>query len=60
MSDLKKALIERDGISAEEADRQIAEAKVEMTEYLEEGEGDIQDFLQEHFGLEPDYFMDLL
>lgn len=61
MSELKKVLMERDGISSEEADRQITEAKEALQEYLEDGDTEsAHDICQEFFGLEPDYLMDLL
>lgn len=60
-SDLKKVLIERDGITPEEADIQIKEAKEVLQEYLEEGDQEsAHDICQEFFGLEPDYLMDLI
>lgn len=61
MSQLKKVLMELDGISSEEADREIAEAKEALQEYL--ADGDIEsahDICKEFFGLEPDYLMDLM
>lgn len=61
MSELKKVLMGRDGISSEEADRQIAEAKEALQEYLEDGDIEsAHDICQEFFGLEPDYLMDLM
>jgi len=57
---LKKVLMERDGLTELQAIQDIEEAKKELQDYLAEGEGDIQDFLEERFGLEPDYALDLL
>lgn len=59
MSDLKKILMERDGLTSDEADEQIRECKAEMNERLANGEMP-DDILEEYFGLEPDYLFDLL
>lgn len=59
MTELKKVLMQRDGLTSEEADRQITECRDEMNERLANGEMP-DDILEEHFGLEPDYLMDLL
>lgn len=61
MNEIKKILMERDGMAADEADSLIEEAKEILGEYLDEG--DIQsayDICEEYFGLEPDYLMELL
>ena len=55
MSELKKVLMERDGMTPKEADEVIADAK----ERVFEGE-DPEDVLAEEFGLELDYIFDLL
>ena len=55
MNQLKKILMEREGLSSQEAQELIYAAK----ERVLDGE-DIQDVMQEEFGLEPDYFLDLL
>lgn len=55
METLKKTLMRRDGISANEADELIADAK----ERIMEGE-DPEDILYDEFGLEPDFIFDLL
>jgi len=52
---LKAVLMRRDGLSAGEAQRLIDEAR----ERVAEGE-DPEEVLYEDFGLEPDYFWDLL
>jgi TPP-dependent pyruvate/acetoin dehydrogenase alpha subunit len=52
---IKQVLIERDGMSPEEANELIQEAR----ERVEEGE-DPEEILYEDFGLEPDYIFDLL
>lgn len=60
-SDLKKVLIERDGITPEEADKQIEEAKEALQEYLAEDDLEsAHDICQEFFGLEPDYLIELV
>ena len=52
---LKAVLMRRDGLSADEAQRLLDEAR----ERVAEGE-DPEEVLYEDFGLEPDYFWDLL
>jgi len=44
----------RDGITAEEADQLIADARIEFMERLADGDMPF-DFMEEEFGLEPDY-----
>lgn len=55
MESIKQVLMRRDGMSADEADDCINEAK----ERIAAGE-DPEEILAEEFGLEPDYFWDLL
>lgn len=52
---LKEVLMKRDGMSVEEADQAIEDAKQQVREGA-----DPEDVLYEEFGLEPDYFFDLL
>jgi len=56
---IKEVLMERDGLSAAEADQLIAEAKSEMMFRLSNHEMPF-DICEEYFGLEPDYIDDLL
>lgn len=58
MTNLKKVLMERDGLTEEQADEQIKEAKIILNERLGEGESPY-DICEELFGLEPDYLEDL-
>ena len=55
MSELKKVLMERDGMTPKEADEAIADAKQRVWD----GE-DPEEVLGDEFGLEPDYIFDLL
>ena len=59
LKSLKETLVERDGISSEEAEELIQECKNELNQRLEEGEMPF-DICKEYFGLEPDYIFDLL
>lgn len=60
-SELKKVLIERDGITPEQADAQINEAREAMQEYLaDEDHESAENICEEFFGLEPDYIIDLM
>ena len=56
MESLKEVLMRRDGLSGEEADEQIAEARL----LVELGEADPEELLHDEFGLEPDYVFDLM
>ena len=55
LTELHRVLMRRDGLSAEEAEEWIEEAR----ERVEDGE-DPEDILHEEFELEPDYIFDLL
>ena len=58
---LKKVLMERDGISQEEANKLIACARAEMHDLLLEGNmEEAEEICYNHFDLEPDYLMDLM
>ena len=61
MESIKEVLMQRDGLSSEDAEMEITEAKVQLAEYLELG--DIEsayNICEECFGLEPDYIMKLM
>lgn len=55
MTDIERILIERDGLSPEEAARALHEAKARVYD----GE-DPEEVLLDEFGLEPDYILDLI
>jgi hypothetical protein len=56
MSELMQIIIERDGLSRDEAAQAIAYAR-----HLVHNEGcDPEGVLQDEFGLEPDYIFDLI
>lgn len=55
MSTLKEVLMSRDGMTAQEADEAINDAKARVMD----GE-DPEEILESEFGLEPDYVFDLL
>ena len=55
MNDLKAVLMNRDGISEDEADDLIQDAKKRVMD----GE-DPEEILESEFGLEPDYIFDLI
>ena len=61
MKALKDVLMERDGITADEADAKINEAQKAMMQYIEDGDDEgAYDVCSEYFGLEPDYLMDVM
>jgi hypothetical protein len=55
---IKEVLMRRDGMSAEEADDLINQAKEDMLDRLDAGEMPL-DICEEWFGLEPDYLDEL-
>ena len=55
MSELKRILVERDGLSDQEANEQIANAKLRVLE----GEN-AEEILEYDFGVEPDYVFDIM
>ena len=61
MESIRKVLMERDGITAEEANAKIEEAKEVLLEHLENDDMEAAyGVCQECFGLEPDYLMELM
>jgi len=59
MESIKEILMRRDGMTEKEALDCIAEAREDLHNRLAEGEMP-DDICQEHFGLEPDYIMELM
>ena len=59
MGSIAKILMERDGMTQEEADTLIKQAKADMMARLVIGEMP-DDICEEWFGLEPDYIEELL
>lgn len=58
---IKQVLIERDGMTAKEADELIENAKAQLQEYLEEGDfAGYENICEEFFGLEPDFLDELI
>ncbi|MDZ7316233.1 MAG: hypothetical protein ONB24_08945, partial [candidate division KSB1 bacterium] len=61
MLEIKKILIERDGLSPDEADREIAEAKADLLDLIESGQYDaVDEYFLDRFGLEADYLFELI
>lgn len=61
MLSIKKTIMHRDGITAEEANTRIAEAKKALEQYLAEGLiFESEEVCYEYFGLEPDYLFELI
>jgi len=56
---IKSVLMERDGMSEEEAKSLIQEAREGLFRRLYEGK-DAHDICEEYFGLEPDYLDELM
>jgi len=59
MESIKEILMLRDGMTEEEANDLIEQAKEDMNRRLDEGEMP-DDICEEWFGLEPDYIMELM
>lgn len=61
MTEIEKILIERDGISKEEASDLVSQAKLQLAEYLDNDDHEsAEQICEEFFGLDPDYIFDLL
>jgi len=58
MYQIKPVLMKRDGLTSEEADNLITEAKADLHQRLEAGDMPFN-ICAEWFGLEPDYIDDL-
>ena len=58
MKSIKQILMDRDGLTAKEADDLIAEANEDFQDRLTEGEMPFN-ICEEYFGLEPDYLEEL-
>lgn len=58
MTDFEKVLMNRDGMTEEEAREELEIARENFYEAIAEGWG--EEFLEEEYGLEPDYIFDLL
>ena len=59
MNSIKSVLMERDGMTEDEAADAIQEAREDMNERLANGEMP-DDICQEYIGLEPDYIFELM
>ncbi len=55
---LKQVLMERDGLTEQQAESRLQDCRRDLLRRLDAGEMP-HDILQEHFGLEPDYIFDL-
>lgn len=56
---IKEVIMDRDGLTSDEADELIADATKDLHERLAEGELPF-DICEEWFGLEPDYIYELM
>jgi len=59
MSRLKKVLMSRDGLTSEQADLEISQAAADLQDRIADGEMPF-DYMEEVYGLEPDYLEDLI
>ena len=61
MRNLKQVLRARDGITSAQANLLIEEARMDINDYLAEGDlTSAEEICSEHFGLEDDYLLDLI
>jgi hypothetical protein len=57
---IKTIIMRRDGMTSQEADELIAEAREDFNERIENGDFSAEDICEEYFGLEPDYLDEFL
>ncbi len=61
MDSIKEVLMRRDGLSEEDAQREVDDFKANIEDSIMSGNlEDIEDALMYDLGLEPDYLMDIL
>lgn len=61
MLSIKETIMQRDGISSEDADALIAECRDVVEEAAEMNDLEMaEEAIMDYFGLEPDYLMELL
>ena len=63
MNDIIKVLMERDGLSLEEAEKQVSETSARIWDELDYEDcelDDLEDILSSDIGLELDYLLDML
>ena len=61
MNKIARVLMKRDGMTYEEADNLIDEAREALQNYLDEGDSfGAENVCEEFFGLEPDYLDELI
>ena len=61
MDSITEVLMRRDGLSEEEAKREVDDFKADIEDSIMSGNlEDIEDALMNDLGLEPDYLMDIL
>ncbi len=61
MTTIREILMTRDGMTADEADNLINEAREQLFDYLAEGDmSGAEEICSEFFGLEPDYLFELM
>lgn len=61
MDSITEVLMRRDGLSEEDAKREVEDFKADIEDSIMSGDlEDIEDALMNDLGLEPDYLMDIL
>ena len=61
MESIKEVLMRRDGMSSEEANKLIEDAREDLMSLLDEGKlSEADEICYDWFGLEPDYNLELL
>lgn len=61
MDSIKEVLMRRDGLSEEDAQREVDDFREDIEDSIMSGNlEDIEDALMNDLGLEPDYLMDIL
>ena len=62
LESIADVLVRRDGYEREDAEQAVFDARLEVADMIAQGCGlfDVEDFIEQEFGLEPDYLMELL
>lgn len=60
MNNIIRVLMDRDGMTEEEATEYLQKSRQEFYELCSEPDFDFDEFMADAFGLEPDYIFDLM
>lgn len=62
MNETIRVLMDRDGLSEEEAERRVTQISEEINSLISDGATvqEVENYIQEELGLEPDYLFDII